>query len=61
MLTDDNCAGAFLYLGWAHDNMVIARHVEPERREFWVREAIANLRTAALKMGFELVQQDDGK
>ena len=54
MLTDDECCGASLYLGWAHDSMIIARHSD-DARDFWVGEAINHTRSAALRMGFDLV------
>ena len=63
MLSDDNCSSAATYLSFAYGNMMVARHA-PERK-FWAEQAINDIRIAADKLGFDLVnrmdQLDDGK
>ena len=55
MLSTEDCSYASSYLGYGHDNMVIARHVEPEQRDFWLRQTIEDMRIAAALLGFDLV------
>ena len=62
MLTTDPKRGlAKTYLGYARDGLHVAAFVEPERRAFWLNEAVEDMRKAADALGYDLVPQDDGK
>ena len=60
MLISDQSRGmAKTYLRYAQESLCIAPHSASP--DFWIKEAIADIRNAAGFLGFTLVQQDDGK
>ena len=60
MLISDHSRGmAKTYLRYAGESLCIAPHAAS--KDFWIKEAVADMRKAAELLGFTLVPQDDGK
>ena len=58
-MADDDVVHVSAYLGFARDQMIVARHSDV--RAVWVDGAIANLRKAIEPLGFKLIRRVDRK